>query len=55
MNLYEENVENILAGQSVLPVLKTLELHDVHVVAEKNAPAIIDTSHPDRKCWVFQS
>ena len=38
-----------------LPVLEGLKFHELHVVAEEDAPLIVDTSQPDRKRGVFQS
>ena len=44
-----------LLCQTALPVLESLKFHEFHVVAEEDAPLIINTSHPDRKWWIFQS
>ena len=50
-----KNVSFTSNTSPALPVLESLKLHQFHIVAEEDAPVIIDTSHPDRKRWVFQS
>lgn len=49
------NYVSLLFHQLDLPVLESLKLHEFHVVAEEDAPPIINTGHPDRKWRIFQS
>ena len=40
---------------TVIPVLRTVGLHEIFVRVEENPPVLIDASHPDGQHWRLQS